>query len=191
MAHDGWNCCFSFRAIFCPFTTQTAQNMIISKKWKQMPGDIIILHMSTINQDHMLYGSWDVKCKGKSFMSFCTFLLFDPSNNPKNQNSEKIKTTSGDIIILHLCTTNDNHIMYGSWDIKHDKQDFCHFGLFFALLPPWKSNFWKNELLRKWTTQKKWNTLKIKLLKKWRKNPGDIIILHMSTINKNHMMYDS
>ena len=73
MAHDGCNCCFSFRAIFCPFTTQTAQNMIISKKWKQMPGDIIILHMSTINQDHMLYGSWDVKCKGKSFMSFCIF----------------------------------------------------------------------------------------------------------------------
>ena len=26
--------------------------------------------------------------------------------------------------------------MYGSWDIKHKRQDFCYFGLFFALLLP-------------------------------------------------------
>ena len=34
------------------------------------------------------------------------FLHFDPPNNPKNQNFEKIKK-SGDIIILQLCTTNE------------------------------------------------------------------------------------
>ena len=46
----------------------------------------------------------------------------------------------------------------------------CHFGLFFALLPannPENQNF-----------------------EKMKKAPGDIIILHMSIINKNHM-YDS
>ena len=42
------------------------------------------------------------------------FLHSDPPNNPKNQNFEKMKKTCGDIIILHLCTTNDDHIMYGS-----------------------------------------------------------------------------
>ena len=42
------------------------------------------------------------------------FLPFDPPVNPKNQNFEKIKKTIGDIIILHFCTTNDDHMMYGS-----------------------------------------------------------------------------
>ena len=35
-----------------------------------------------------------------------------------------MKQHPADIIILHLCTTNDNHIMYGSWDMKCDKQKF-------------------------------------------------------------------
>ena len=62
-------------------------------------------------------------------------------------------------------------MMYGLWFLRYQVQQtdfFCHFGLFFALLPPL-------------TTQK------IKLLKKWKKHSGDIIILHMSTINKNHL----
>ena len=42
------------------------------------------------------------------------FLPFYPPNNPKNQNFEKMKKTPGDIIILHKCTINDNHMMYGS-----------------------------------------------------------------------------
>ena len=167
MAHDGWNCCFSFRAIFCPFTTQTAQNMIISKKWKQMPGDIIILHMSTINQDHMLYGSWDVKCKGKSFTSFCTFLLFDPSNNPKNQNSEKIKQHL-EILSFYTCVPQMTIISCMVLEISSmTNRIFVILGYFLPFYPPenqtfekmncsenellrknellWKSNFWKNE----------------------------------------------
>ena len=36
-------------------------------------------------------------------------------NNPKNLNFEKLKKkTPGDIIILHMCTMNDNQMMYGS-----------------------------------------------------------------------------
>ena len=33
-ARDGCNCCFSFWAIFCPFTSTTAQKIKISKIWK-------------------------------------------------------------------------------------------------------------------------------------------------------------
>ena len=50
----------------------------------------------------------------KIFCHFGPFLPFEPPNNPKNQYFENIKQTSGDIIILHLCTTNDNHMLYGS-----------------------------------------------------------------------------
>ena len=42
------------------------------------------------------------------------FLPFDPSNKLKNQNFEKMKKAPEDIIILHLHTTNDDHMMYGS-----------------------------------------------------------------------------
>ena len=30
------------------------------KKKKEIPGDIIILHMCAINENHMMYGSWDM-----------------------------------------------------------------------------------------------------------------------------------
>ena len=41
-------------------------------------------------------------------------LQFYPPNNPKNQYFEKLKKPPGDIITLHMCTINDNHMMYGS-----------------------------------------------------------------------------
>ena len=41
---------------------------------------------------------------------FRSFLPFYPSNKPENQNFEIMKKKlPGDIIILDLCTTNDNH----------------------------------------------------------------------------------
>ena len=54
---------------------------------------------------------------------------------------------------------------------------FCHFGLFFVLLPP---NNPKNQ-----------NFEKMKKKKQKTKKPRDIIMLHMFTINDNHMMYGS
>ena len=48
---------------------------------------------------------------------------------------------------------------------------FCHFGLFFAFLPP--------------------NNPKYENFGKMKKAPADIIILRIYIINDNHMMYDS
>ena len=48
------------------------------------------------------------------FVSFDQFLLFYPTNNPKNKNFRKMKKKPGDNIILQMCTINDNHMMYGS-----------------------------------------------------------------------------
>ena len=80
---------------------------------------------------------------------------------------------------------------------------------FFALWPSWqpkKSKFWKNEkntcrYYHFTVVYHKWRSYDVKFLRyqprqteifqKKKKTPGDIIILHMSTINKNHMMYDS
>ena len=79
----------------------------------------------------MMYGSWDIKCKGKSF------LPFDHPKNKKNQNSEKNSW------IYYMCTINVDHMMYGSWDIKHSRQNFFSFWAIF--LPFYPTNNPENQ----------------------------------------------
>ena len=82
---------------------------------KKTPGDITILHMCTINDNYMVYGSRDMEHNEQNFLSFWTiFCTFTPLKTKKNQNFEKMKKTAGDIIILHKCTTNHNHMAYCS-----------------------------------------------------------------------------
>ena len=121
------------------------------EKMKKTPRDIIILNVFTINDNHMLYGSWNMERDGHNFLSFWNrFLPFYPPNNPKNQNFEKLNNTSGDIIILHRCNINSKHVTYSSWDTKRDRHSFfVILNKFLPLLPP------------SLTTQK------VKILKKW------------------------
>ena len=56
------------------------------------------------------------------FVIWDSFLPFYPSNNPKNQNFEKMKKTPGDIIILHVCTRNYDQMMYGSRGMVQDRR---------------------------------------------------------------------
>ena len=87
--------------------------------------------MCTINQDHMMYGSWDIKCKGQSFLSFwAIFLPFDPPNKPKNQNPKKCL----EILSFYTCVLQMTIMMYGSWYIKHDRQNFLSFWVIFGKL---------------------------------------------------------
>ena len=88
---------------FCSFTLLLTQKIKIWKKCKK-PGDIILLHMCTINEDHMMYVSWDERRHRH-------FLPFDRPNNPKNQNFGKMSKPLRDVIILQLRTTNDDQMM--------------------------------------------------------------------------------
>ena len=65
-----WDSLLSFWAIFCPHNLMTTPKIKIWKNWKKKPGDIILLHMCTINQDQMMDGSWDIRREGQSFLSF-------------------------------------------------------------------------------------------------------------------------
>ena len=60
-------------------------------KMNNKPEDNIILQMCTINDSHMMYGSWDIKCNRQFFVVLDHFLHFYLPNNPKNQNFEKLK----------------------------------------------------------------------------------------------------
>ena len=60
-----------------------------------------------------------MECDRQNFLSFWTdFCPLPPARpppmDPENQNFEKMKKTPGDIIILQICTINDNHMIYGS-----------------------------------------------------------------------------
>ena len=80
----------------------------------------------------MMYGSWGYNAQWTVFWILGQFLPFDPPNNPKNKNFEKMKKMPADII-LQMFTINDNHIMYGSLDVECNRI-FSQFGPFFALL---------------------------------------------------------
>ena len=50
-----------------------------------------------------------------------------PPNNPENQNFEKMKKTSGDVIILNLCNKKHDQIMYAYSDMECNRHNFLSF----------------------------------------------------------------
>ena len=148
------------------------KNEKIQKNQKKTPEDIIVSQMCTKWQP---YDVWFLRYgvqKTEFFAILKCFLHFYPPSNLKNQNFEKMNITPGDIIILNMCSINGNHMMYGSWDIKYDRQ------FFFVIL----DHFFPFTPIK---------TQNIKILKKWKNSPGNIIILHKCTKNHDHILHCS
>ena len=96
---------------FYPHNNPKNQNF---DKMKKTLGDIIILHMCTIYENHMIYVSSAMERERHNFfLNLDHVLPFYPPNNPENENFGKMKKTPGNIIILHSCTINYNHMVYG------------------------------------------------------------------------------
>ena len=146
---------------FFHFDPLITQKIKILKKWKKAPGDVIILHMCTIN-DNMIMAP-EMWSATDNFLS-CPFTPQQPIKSKFRKNLKN----GGDITILHMCTINVNHMMYSSWDMKHNAQNFWSF---WAIFYPFNHQ----------------TTHKMKTLKKWKKTPEDTIILHMFTIHDIHM----
>ena len=104
-----------------------------------------------VNYGLMRQGAW------QNYLSFGLIFAFLPLYGPRKSKFWKMKKFEGDIIILHMCTKNNNHMMYSSRDREWDRQNFLSFWAIFCPFSPL-------------TTQK------IKILK-LKKTPGDIIIL--------------
>ena len=108
-------------------------------------------HFTHLHHKWQSYDVWFLRYgvqQTEFFVILDHFLPFYPPNNPKNQNFEKLKKTPGDIIILHMCTINDNHMMYGSWDMEHDGQNFLSFWTVFCPFTPLTT--WKIKILKNW-----------------------------------------
>ena len=96
----------------------------------------------------------------------------------EKRKEKKRKKTPRDIIILHMCTKNHDHMQHCTWDRERDRYNF-YFSFWATFCPithptPRPPNISKNQ-----NFQKIW------------KIPGDIIILHMCTKHYDHMMYAS
>ena len=103
---------------------------------KKIAGDIIILHKYTKNHSHVRHSSWYTEWDRQNYLSFwATFCPFYTLSTQKNQNFKKMKIASGDVIILHICTKNHNHMMYASWDMEWDTQFFVILGHFCPFTP--------------------------------------------------------
>ena len=122
----------SFWVIFCPFTPLLAPKI---KNWKKIRR-YFLFHMCTINKD-----SWDIR---HNRQKFCPFV---PLINQKIKILKKWKKAPRDIIILHLSTTNDNHVMYSSWDMVFNRQNLFSFWTIFYPFTE-KSKFWKKKAWR-------------------------------------------
>ena len=118
----------------------------------------------------MQYCSWDMARNGcNCYFSFWTvFCPFTPLTTWKmkisKQWKKRVQMTS-----FYISAPKVMIIWYTVPEIWNmtDVTVF-HFGIFFALLPPLTAQ-------------------KIKISKKWKKTPGDIIILHMCTKNYDQM----
>ena len=127
----------------------------IRKIWKNVKKPSpFALHRCTMNEDHIIYDSWDIRHNKEIFLSF--WVIFCPLTLLTTQEIKFLKTMKkkkkkkkndkpGDIIIWHLCTTNDD-MMYGSWNMEHNRQNFSHFGPFLPFYPPNKP---ENQKLKK------------------------------------------
>ena len=170
--------CFAILDCFLPFYLPNHPKNQNLKKIKKTTGDII-LHMCTINDNHIMYGSWDIECDGQNSLSFWTifcpfttlttqkikilkkwhkwqsynawflryeawqteyfvildhFLPFYLPNNSKNQTFKKLKKNLGDIIILHKCTKNHDHMLHCFLDTV--RNGFDYYFSFWAIFCP-------------------------------------------------------
>ena len=125
---------------------------------------LIILHLCNTNDNHIMYGSWGMERDRHNFLSFWTiFCLFTSLTTPKINILKKWKKYLRDIIILHMCTINENHMMYGSWDKEHDRQNFFSI---WTILCPFTPLTTQKIKIKKMKKQKQKKTKKTKTNKK-------------------------
>ena len=85
--------------------------------------------------------------RDRIFFNLCHFLPSHPLTNWKTKTLKKMKKASRDVIILHMCTKNHNH-MYASWDMNCTRHNFLSFCTICCPFPPLTT--WKIEISKKW-----------------------------------------
>ena len=136
-----------FGLFFALLPLLTIQKIKILKKWKKTPGRYY--HFPHEHHKSKLYMIPEIWSKTDIIFSlpFYPSPPVPPTKQPKQSKFWKMKKNPRDII-LHKCTINDNHMMYGSWDINCNRQIFFvilgHFLPFYPTNSP-KIKYQKNK----------------------------------------------
>ena len=125
--HGSWNIrCnsfLSFRAIFCLLTLLTTQKIKILKK---KPADIIILHLCQMNDNQIIYVSWDIKLN-RIFSHFgpffCPFTTPPPPPPQKPRKSKFWKMKKKTWRYHHFTQVHQRWQLYNVWFPRY----FCPF----------------------------------------------------------------
>ena len=142
----------------------TTWKIKLLKKWKNT-WDIIILHMCTINEKHIMYGSWDMEHDGHNFLSFWT--IFCPFTPLTTRKVKILKKGEKPWRYYHFTNVYDKLQSNDQWFLRYGVQ----WTEFFIILDPFL-HFYPPNNLNKSNLKKMQNTL------------GDIIILRMCIINE-------
>ena len=81
--------------------------------------------------------------------NFILAFIDEPWKTRKIRILKKWKKIAGDIIILHMCTKNHNHMRYSSWDMEWDNF-FWSFLAIFCPYSPLSLTIQKTKILKKW-----------------------------------------
>ena len=131
-----------FRAIFCPFNPlKTRKIKILKKSEIHLEMSSFYICVPKIMIWCMLPEIWSIT--DIIFYHFRSIFVVSAPENPGNQNFKKIKKKKKkkkkpprDIIILHKCTKNQDHMLYCSWDMVHDG---CNYFSFWTIFCPFIS----------------------------------------------------
>ena len=134
----------SFWVIFCPFTPLLIPKINICKKMYKKPADIILLHMCTINEDHMMSGFWNIRHDRQSFLSF--WAIFCPLTlltTWKIKILKKMKKKKNNWWYFYFTFVYHKWKSYDVWFTRHELQQtlFLSFWATFCPFPPlttWK-----------------------------------------------------
>ena len=137
-----------------PSTLPPPPNLTIQKskfeKMKKASKDAIILTFCNEKHDKMMYAYSDMECNRQFFVILGNFCSFTPLLTPKTKIWKKCKKHVEILPFLHICTINQDHMLYRSWDIDNKRLSFlslwvilCHL----TLLTTKKMKIWKNKKL--------------------------------------------
>ena len=138
----------SLWTVFCPFTPIWTHKI---KIWKNEKNTLRYYHFTNVYHKWQSYDIWFFRYRvhqTKCFVILEHFVPFYLPNNLKNQNFEKLKKTPGDIIILHKCTKNHDHMLYCSLNITRNGCNYFSLWAIFCPFPSLKAR--KIKILKKW-----------------------------------------
>ena len=133
----------SFGSFFALLTTPNDpenQNFEKKRKKKKMPADIILLYIHVYHKWRS-YDIWFLKYKvqqTETFIILGHFLSFLPPDNLEHQNFKIEENTRRYDLFTHLHYKWDNYMMYDSWDMEHNRQNFLlSWTVFSSFNPLW------------------------------------------------------